>query len=111
MQVDSATPVATIELPVTGMTCASCQTRVQKTLSKQEGVSDAKVNLLTESATVTYDPLTTGPDALIRAIEKTGYGASMPKAGQSPLEAVTSEDVEREVRYRTLKRRALIAFA
>jgi Cu+-exporting ATPase len=103
--------LATIELPVTGMTCASCQTRVQKVLAKQEGVSDATVNLLMESATVTYDPLTTGPDSLIRAIEKTGYGASLPKAGQSPLEVVTSDDAEREERYRALKKRSIVALA
>ena len=101
--------LATIELPVSGMTCASCQTRVQKALSKQDGVADANVNLLMESATVTYDPLTTGPDALIRAIETTGYGASMPRTGQSPLEAVTSDDAERELRYRVLKRRSIVA--
>jgi Cu+-exporting ATPase len=102
-------PLATIELPVTGMTCASCQSRVQKALGKQEGVASATVNLLMENATVQYDPLVTGPDALIGAIRKTGYDASLPKPARSPLDAVTEDDVGREVRYRALRTRALWA--
>ncbi|HKS05805.1 MAG TPA: heavy metal translocating P-type ATPase [Gemmatimonadaceae bacterium] len=101
--------LATIELPVSGMTCASCQTRVQRTLGKQAGVTDANVNLLMESATVTYDPLVTGPDTLITAIRATGYDASLPKPAQSPLEAVTDDDAQRETRYRALRTRALWA--
>jgi Cu+-exporting ATPase len=104
-----ASSTATIELPVSGMTCASCQARVQRTLEKQEGVADATVNLLMEKATVTYDPAVTGPDALITAIRRTGYDASLPARTRSPLEAVTSEDAEREERYRALRKRALIA--
>ena len=101
--------LATIELPVSGMTCASCQTRVQKTLGKQAGVTDANVNLLMESATVTYDPLVTGPDALIGAIRATGYDAMLPKPAQSPLDAVTDDDAQRELRYRELRTRSLWA--
>ena len=104
-----AAGLATLELPVTGMTCASCQARVQKTLGKQPGVSEATVNLLMENATVTYDPLVTGPDALIGAIRATGYDASLPKPRRSALDAVTEDDAEREGRYRMLRTRALWA--
>ena len=103
-------PVATIELPVSGMTCASCQARVQKTLQKQSGVADATVNLLMENATVTYDPLVTDPQALIDAVRKTGYGSAMPVPKRSPLDAVTEDDAAREARYRGLRMRAAIAF-
>jgi Cu+-exporting ATPase len=105
---DSA--LATIELPVSGMTCASCQSRLQKVLGKQDGVSGATVNLLMENATVTYDPLVTGPDALIGAITKTGYGATLPKPRRSPLDAVTDDDAERQERYHGLRTRAAWAF-
>src|SRR5699024_5998362 len=40
----------TIELDVTGMTCAACSSRIEKVLSKQEGIEQASVNLATESA-------------------------------------------------------------
>ncbi|HYV97847.1 MAG TPA: heavy metal translocating P-type ATPase [Gemmatimonadaceae bacterium] len=91
---------------MSGMTCASCQARVQKTLAAQPGVEDATVNLLMHNATVAYDPLITGPDALIGAIRKTGYEASLPKPVRSPLETVTDDDREREERYRMLRTRA-----
>ena len=46
----------TIELPVTGMICASCVARVERAIGKAEGVDKAAVNLATEKATVTFDP-------------------------------------------------------
>ena len=49
-------PGEKIVIPVSGMTCAACQSRVQRTLNKVPGVSDASVNLMMGSATVSYDP-------------------------------------------------------
>ena len=103
--------LATIELPVEGMTCASCQARVQKALGKQPGVADATVNLLMNNATVTYDPLVTGPDAFIAAVRKTGYDAAIPRPTRSPLTAVTEDDDARATRYRDVRNRAVIALA
>ena len=62
-----------IALSVSGMTCAACQATVQRALSKQPGVLDASVNLMTESAAVTFDPAVTTPSALVSAIQRTGY--------------------------------------
>jgi Cu+-exporting ATPase len=45
-----------LEFTVKGMTCAACSTRIQKRLSKTEGVTDANVNLTTEKATLRFDP-------------------------------------------------------
>jgi Cu+-exporting ATPase len=50
-------------LEITGMTCASCVRRIEKKLNKLDGVDDARVNLATEVATVTYDPDTVGLEA------------------------------------------------
>ncbi len=74
----------TVELTVTGMTCASCVMRVERKLKKVPGVADAAVNLATEHATVTYDPVQTNPDALVAAVEAAGYGAA-PLAPPSPV--------------------------
>ena len=70
------TPEATAEtsLPITGMTCASCVRRVEKSLAKLDGVIEAGVNLATERATVRYDPATVNPENLKAAVEKAGYG-------------------------------------
>ena len=73
----AATPpppnLATVTLPVEGMTCASCVGRVEKALGRAEGVVGASVNLATEQAEVTYDPAATDPGAVAEAIERAGY--------------------------------------
>jgi Cu+-exporting ATPase len=61
-----------IDIPVTGMSCASCVRRVERALSKQEGVTEASVNFAAEKASVSYEPTTTSPHELIRAIQDVG---------------------------------------
>ena len=46
---------STVEIPVTGMTCASCVRRVEKALDKVDGIEEASVNLATEKVRVSYD--------------------------------------------------------
>src|SRR5688572_21878929 len=67
----------TIRIPVSGMTCAACQARVQRTLQRQAGVADASVNLMMHTATVTFDPAAVSPSRLVDAIRETGYGAEL----------------------------------
>ena len=55
------TETANVVIPVSGMTCASCQARVQRTLTQAPGVVDASVNLMTGDATIAYDPSATAP--------------------------------------------------
>ncbi|HVP08887.1 MAG TPA: heavy metal translocating P-type ATPase [Burkholderiales bacterium] len=61
-----------IRLPIQGMTCASCVARVEKALRKVPGVSEAEVNLVTESANVRFGE-GTRPEALVEAVRKAGY--------------------------------------
>ncbi len=63
---------ASIKLPVSGMTCASCVTRVERALAKVPGVREVAVNLANETATVAADAAV-APDALVGAIERAGY--------------------------------------
>lgn len=65
-------PVATVELAVDGMTCASCVARLERALKVIPGVTDATVNLATERATVQG---VAGTDALISAVEGAGFAA------------------------------------
>jgi Cu+-exporting ATPase len=94
-----------ISFPVTGMTCAACQARVQRALASEPGVIDASVNLLTNSAAVRYDPSTVGPQRLIDAVRATGYDAELPPADESPLGSDTPQDegAAREARALTMK--------
>ncbi len=62
-------------LPIEGMTCASCVSRVEKALRKVPGVLSAEVNLATEKAQVTVADRQTSVENLIAAVEKAGYVA------------------------------------
>jgi P-type Cu+ transporter len=66
-------PTADVTFLVTGMTCASCVRRVEKALSRVDGVSEANVNLATEEATVRFDPAVASLDRLRAAVERAGY--------------------------------------
>ena len=72
---------------VTGMTCSACSAHVDKAVRKLDGVCDVNVNLLGGSMTVDWDgALTT--EQIVSAVEKAGYGASLPAApGQSAAQA------------------------
>ena len=65
-----------VELDITGMTCASCAARIEKRLNKVEGVQ-ASVNYVTEKATVLY-PTPIRVADLIAVVENTGYSAALP---------------------------------
>lgn len=66
-------------LGVTGMTCAACSNRIEKTLNKMAGV-EAQVNLTTEKASVHYDPEKTSIAEITNKIENIGYGVLTEKA-------------------------------
>src|SRR5258708_11710366 len=62
---------------IEGMTCASCAMRVEKGLKKVPGVKDANVNLASEKATVTFDPLQTGIEQMVQKVDAVGYKATL----------------------------------
>jgi Cu+-exporting ATPase len=92
-----------LTIPVQGMTCAACSARVQRTLQRTPGVNGANVNLMTESATVSYDPASTTPERLVEAIRETGYGAELPAADASLEELTGAEEQARDRERRELR--------
>ncbi|HYG57916.1 MAG TPA: heavy metal translocating P-type ATPase [Symbiobacteriaceae bacterium] len=66
-------------LPISGMTCAACATRIQKRLSKLEGIQEASVNLATEKAVVDFDPQVVAIDKVIATVQDLGYGVGREK--------------------------------
>src|SRR4051812_4109833 len=100
-----------ITIPVTGMTCAACQSRVQRALGKTPGVRDANVNLMLNNATVVYDPSATTPEALVERIRETGYGADLPSTSRSDVEAQEDDDRARARDYGELRRKAIVSLA
>jgi P-type Cu+ transporter len=102
-------PPARITIAVGGMTCAACQASVQRALSKEPGVLDASVNLMTESAAVTFDPAVTTPGALVGAIQRTGYEAQLPSPAQDAFAEQEARDEGHAREYRALKRKAIVS--
>ncbi len=66
------------ELQIVGMRCASCSSRLEKSLNQLHDVN-AVVNLATEKASVTFDPSLTNVDALIKAVQDTGFDAHVAR--------------------------------
>ncbi|HUO50912.1 MAG TPA: heavy metal translocating P-type ATPase [Gemmatimonadaceae bacterium] len=102
---------AVVILPVTGMTCAACQARVQRTLQAEAGVRDATVNLMLNTATVTYDPAATAPERFVRAIEDAGYGAELPDADRSAFEEQERREAEAGREFASLRAKAIVSGA
>ena len=98
-----------LELPIEGMTCASCASRIEKRLNKLDGV-EATVNYATENAAVSYDPGVVSPDQVVAAVEAAGYGARLPAPAPAPGEArlgAEAEDPSLPLRRRLLVSAAL----
>jgi Cu+-exporting ATPase len=82
----SATLPERLELPIEGMTCASCAARIEKRLNRLEGV-EASVNYATENASVGFDPTQVTPEDLVAVVEAAGYSARLvPTAAPAAAE-------------------------
>ncbi|MEP6807874.1 MAG: heavy metal translocating P-type ATPase [Chloroflexota bacterium] len=109
MTTTANSPLTEISLPVTGMTCASCVTRIERFLNKADGVADAVVNLATERATVHFDAARIDRGGLVAAIEAAGYDVgSIPTAGETDA-AAEHEHLARAAERRALLRDAVAA--
>ena len=86
---------------VRGMTCSACVANVTKAVEKLDGVSNANVNLMTNSMKVNFDENKINDEEIIKAVEKIGYGAS--PAG----EKIKNEDAPFDERERALKHRLI----
>lgn len=85
---------------VTGMSCASCVARVEKTVNKVDGVTSCSVNLLTNSMSVDGDVKSSD---VISAVEKAGYGASLK--GNSSKENKSNDEPLKDTETPKLKKR------
>jgi len=97
------TDVDHVDLLLTGMSCAACASRIERTLNTLDGVT-ATVNFATERAAVDFDATRHTTDDLRSAVESIGYGASVPARH-------VDEDVDRAVdaQRRSVVRRLVVA--
>ena len=104
-----AAPSERIDLPITGMTCAACAARIERSLGKAEGVAEAAVNLATERASVTYDPAVTSVERIVETIRDTGYDAILPSPEVKDETAVDAVADAKRHEYETLRRKFIVA--
>jgi P-type Cu+ transporter len=100
-----------VTIPVTGMTCAACQSFVQRTLEQQPGVEQASVNLLLNSATVVYRPEQARVEDLVDAIRETGYGAEVPSGPESILDEQEKQVSRQQHEFEELRTKAAVSVA
>jgi len=93
-----------LQLPIEGMTCASCANRIEKRLNELDGV-EASVNYATEAASVAYDPAAVESEQLVEAIEGAGYHAVLPGAEPAAAQQAEADPLA------LLRRRMLFAAA
>ena len=92
----------TLTFPVTGMTCAACQSHVEHALKETPGVSEASVNLMTHSARVVFDPEVSAPAELVEAVANAGYEATLPAVGEVKSGTETPSDGEKYLRAKAI---------
>jgi Cu+-exporting ATPase len=88
----------TVELKLTGMTCAACANRIEKGLNKLPGVSKATVNFALETAHVEYSPSEVQTKDMIQKVEKIGYKAQIKDAA-----GADSDHRQKEIQKQTRK--------
>jgi len=95
-----------VDLPITGMTCAACASRIERTLNRQPGVKAASVNFATERATVTFDPAAIDAQKLIGSVRDAGYDVAAETEDGSVEESL---EAAHAAEYAELKRKFIVA--
>src|SRR5487761_1950083 len=96
-------------MSVSGMTCAACQARVQRTLNRTAGVADATVNLMLNNATIANDPAAISPEQLVEAIRESGYGAELPAPSHGAFDEQEDAEHAHQEEVRVLTRKVAVS--
>ncbi len=95
---------------VTGMSCAACSARVEKSVSALSGIHQVSVNLLKNSMVVDYDESQLNSGEIVQAVVKAGYGASL-QTQKTPAATPSAAPVNTaQQEYETMRRRVIWSF-
>src|SRR5262249_46318208 len=97
-----------VDLPIEGMTCASCVNRIERFLSKTPGVEAASVNLATESASIEFQPDLADRAVLVDAIKAAGYDVRDDEHEGEPARPVIAHELAELDRARAREARGLL---
>lgn len=92
---------------ISGMTCASCSSAVERVTRKMPGVEHSEVNLATNKLTITYDEATVTPEMIISKVDRAGFGAE--QFVEKPREEIEKQEEEKEEALHVMKRRLVIS--
>ena len=96
---------------VTGMTCAACSLRVEKSVKHLAGVNGVSVNLLKNSMVVDYDEKACSCEEIVSAVEKAGYGAHVKTEEKKEVKGKeNSASSEARKEYEAMRKRVILSF-
>lgn len=95
------------QFSITGMTCAACSARVEKSVKNLKGVSSVSVNLLKNSMVVDFDESALDENTICAAVSKAGYGASPVVKEKGKERTQRNADSDTEKAYLSMKRRLI----
>ena len=104
-------PAVTATFPVTGMNCAACSARVEKTVQGLPGLVRAAVNLATERLTITYLPGIITPAGIARAVQDAGYRMLVAQDGAAPAEPGAAAEEERRRQVSLIRLKFIVSLA
>lgn len=87
-----------VEFDISGMTCAACATRIEKSLKKLNGVINANVNLALEKANVEYDSSSISIGEMIKKIESLGYKATIKSDNKEDISEIKAKEIQQQKR-------------
>lgn len=90
---------------VTGMSCASCSSHVERAVRKMPGVNNVEVNLLSGAMTVDYDSNLTNSDKIIHSVKDSGYGAAQQPSADTHAAVSAPREVTAEDEISSMKKR------
>lgn len=97
-----------VKFNIQGMTCSSCSSHVDKAVNQLNGVKNVSVNLLSNNMTLEYDENIITPEAIIKAVENAGYGATLVSHEKDKNE---SKKLDNSSNIKEMKKRVIYSFA
>ena len=98
-----------IDLPIVGMSCASCAATVQKNLAELKGVDSANVNFATTQATVLFQPRLVDPADLISRVRKSGYDVGTASV-ETPIQGMHCASCVQAIEKALLREKGITIF-
>ncbi len=95
---------------VTGMTCSSCSSTVERHVKKMDGVQDVTVNLLSNTMTVSYDETQVDDQKIINTVVKAGYQAALIQKEKQKRVSASAETTPIEQDMKNMKMRLIVSF-